>query len=170
MALEYIKVFYDWEEATENLSFEERGRLIVAMLQYAKGKDVLDLSGNEKFLFPMCRNLIDRAHHHYEVVVETNRKNGVLGGRPKKTEKTQSVFEKPKETEITQSVFEKPNKTEKSQDKDKDKEKENEKEKYKYKDKDKTKTSNGSFDTDDLFEAALRRSYGDDFYLVENKI
>lgn len=41
MALEYIKVFYDWEEATETLTYEERGRLIIAMLQYAKGKELI---------------------------------------------------------------------------------------------------------------------------------
>ena len=157
MALEYIKVFYDWEEATETLTYEERGRLIIAMLQYAKGKELIELEGNEKYLFPMCRNLIDRAHEHYEVIVETNRKNGALGGRPKKTEKSQPVFQKPTVSE-------------KSQDKEKEKEKDKEKEKNKdkYKDKEKTSCSNGSFDTEDMFEAALRRSYGDDFYLLEN--
>lgn len=155
MALEYIKVFYDWEEATENLSFEERGRLIVAMLQYAKGKEILPMTGNEKFLFPMCRNLIDRAHHHYEVVVETNRKNGALGG-------------KAKAANASERYRTLPNAGESSQDKDKDKDKD--KEKDKYKEKEKTKQSNGSFDTDDMFVAALRRSYGDDFYAVEKFI
>ncbi len=140
MALEYIKVFYDWEEATEALTFEERGRLIVAMLQYAKGKDMIELSGNERFLFPMCKNFIDRAQTNYDVVVERNRKNGVLGGRPKTTQKNQWVSEKA-------------NTCEKSQEKDKEKDKYKEK----YKEKEETKHAQSSFDVDDLFEAAVRR-------------
>lgn len=151
MALEYIKVFYDWEEATEALTFEERGRLIIAMLQYAKGKDMIELTGNEKFIFPMCKNLIERAHQHYDVVVERNRKNGALGGKAKQANLASASGR-------YQPL---PNASEFSQDKDKDKEKD--KDKY----KEKTKTSNGSFDIDDMFEAALRRSYGDDYYSLK---
>ena len=54
MALCYLKLFYDMLDEVEPLSMEERGRLMTAMLQYARdGASTLPLTGAERILFPM---------------------------------------------------------------------------------------------------------------------
>ncbi|MBQ7835798.1 MAG: hypothetical protein IJ389_00930, partial [Clostridia bacterium] len=100
MAIKYLKVFLDWNEVTSELNYEEKGRLIEAMIKYANGEADIQLSGNERFLFGIMKNQINREHENYEKVVEINKINGAKGGRPKKNIK-------PEETEKTHSVFEK---------------------------------------------------------------
>ena len=39
MAIAYIKVYFDFEERTEQLTDEEQGRLLLAMLRYAKNNE-----------------------------------------------------------------------------------------------------------------------------------
>ena len=57
----YVPIFYDWAEVTEELTAEEKGRMIDAIVLYARGKgDSIHLTGNEKYLFPAFRKQIDR--------------------------------------------------------------------------------------------------------------
>lgn len=104
MGMSYLKLFYDFKNEIEMLDMEERGRLLTAMLIYGgDGEDPTALmTGNERFLFPVCRQRIDRDAVAYEQKAEANRANGLKGGRPKKNPLGFSE-------------------TEKSQDKDKDK-------------------------------------------------
>jgi hypothetical protein len=62
MAKVYIKLFYDFIEMTEPLTHEERGRLVLAMLEYAQNKQVPDdaLTGNERVLFPLFRRMVGK--------------------------------------------------------------------------------------------------------------
>lgn len=61
----YIPVFLDWSESTKRLTAEEKGRLIDALVAYAKGEDwETILQGNEMFLADELRLKIDR---HYEI-------------------------------------------------------------------------------------------------------
>lgn len=113
MALRYIKLFLDWPEITQELTLEEKGRLIEAMIAYARG-DPVDLAGNERFVFPAFRSQLDRDAEGYASIVNRNQSNGRKGGRPKKVE-TQNNPENPVGYLETQ----------KSQDKDKDKDKDN---------------------------------------------
>jgi len=83
VAQSYIKVFYGWPEETQELTFEEKGRLIDAMIAYARGNPV-HLEGNERFVFPVFRAQIDRDTESYNAIVERNRINGSKGGRPKR--------------------------------------------------------------------------------------
>ena len=87
MGLSYLKLFFSFREEIELLSMEERGRLVTAMLEYAEtGKLPGDsLVGNERFLFTVCRQRIDRDIESYNRQVEAGRANGLKGGRPKKT-------------------------------------------------------------------------------------
>ena len=58
----YVPVFYDWLEVTEELTAEEKGRLIDACVLYARGDEYRDrISGNERFLFPAFKQQIDRS-------------------------------------------------------------------------------------------------------------
>lgn len=57
----YIPIFLDWSESTKRLTAEEKGRLIDALVAYAKGEDwETILQGNEMFLADELRLKIDR--------------------------------------------------------------------------------------------------------------
>ena len=86
MALTYIKLYHDFLDEAQPLTDAEVGRLVRAMLSHARG-DVLPeayLTGNERFLFPRWRIQIDRDADAYGRIYEANRRNGALGGRPRK--------------------------------------------------------------------------------------
>ena len=58
----YVPVFHDWLEVTEELNAEEKGRLIDAIVLYARGDDYSGrIQGNERFLFPAFKQQIDRS-------------------------------------------------------------------------------------------------------------
>ena len=125
MAKNYIMLHYDFNEATQSLSDAECGRLVKAMVEYARGGEVPEsaLVGSERHIFPMFRLQIDRDNHAYEARVLQNAVNGRKGGRPRKDTGDEN-------DEINPTVI---LETEKSQYKDKYKYKE----KYKEKDTEK---------------------------------
>lgn len=63
MAKEYVPIFFDWIDNTQDLSAEEKGHLIDAVILYASGSDdwldTLETSG-EKIAFRFMRGQIDR--------------------------------------------------------------------------------------------------------------
>lgn len=62
MADKYVPIFYDWIEATQELNDQEKGRLIDAVVLYARGGDWQDrIKGNERYAFPVFRLQVDRA-------------------------------------------------------------------------------------------------------------
>ena len=62
MADKYVPIFYDWIEATQELNDQEKGRLIDAMVLYARGGDWQDrIKGNERYAFPVFQLQVDRA-------------------------------------------------------------------------------------------------------------
>ena len=113
----YVKAYYDWIEQTAALSDAERGRLFIAILEYARSGLEPKLDGRESILFPVFRATIDRDNK----VAKTNAQNGALGGRGNKA--TESEIKRNKATESeTKPTQEKRHKTqEKDKDKDKDK-------------------------------------------------
>lgn len=91
---EYIPIFLDWIETTEGLSDSEKGRLIDALVLYARGEDWQDLiKGNERFAFPFLRGAAQR-HIDY---IDAKRENGRRGGKVLK--QTQAKLSKAKRTE-----------------------------------------------------------------------
>lgn len=70
MAISFIKVYFDFEERTAQLTDDERGRLLLAMLRYAKDNRLPDLGGNERFVFPVFKMDIDRDLEIYNTKVE----------------------------------------------------------------------------------------------------
>lgn len=119
MAMCYIQVYYDWLEAMEALSDGERGRLIVAALKYARGEVLPELSGGERYVWPMVRAQIDRDREAYSRKAETQRANGLKGGRPK----TQRNPVKANESQNNPRVFPE---TQKTQEEEEEKEKDEE--------------------------------------------
>ena len=108
----YIPFFLDDLDALEPLCEEERGRLFTALLQYGKTGELAELSGNEKFLFPMFKGRIDRFYKSYQETCERNKNNikkrytkstTVYGG----SERTRSLpSEEEEEEEETESKSE----------------------------------------------------------------
>ena len=106
----YVKAYYDWIEQTAALSDAERGRLFIAVLEYARSGLEPKLDGREGILFPVFRATLDRDNK----ISETNSKNGSLGGRGNKA--YESERKRNKATESEQKA---------TKDKDKDKDKDN---------------------------------------------
>ena len=125
MAVSFIKVYFDFEERTEQLTEEEQGRLLLAMLRYAKGEEPPTLEGAERFLFPVFKMDIDRDLDAYNAKV----RNGGKGGRPKtegnqtKPKETKPNLKKPKGTE---GKAKKPNFEEQEQEQEQEQERDKE--------------------------------------------
>lgn len=114
MAREYFCAYHSLLESLTPFSDAECGRLFRACLKYSRDGEVAELSGNERFIWPMLKNMIDRDKETYSERCGTNRLNGEKGGRPKNP-KNRTVISK---TEKTQ---EKEKEKDKGEDKDKDK-------------------------------------------------
>ncbi len=65
MAQTYLCVYYDQEEALNTLSDSERGRLLSALLAYAKRSELPTLTGSEKYLWPILRASVDKNNQNY---------------------------------------------------------------------------------------------------------
>lgn len=97
MARSFLKVYLDFDERTDELSDNEKGRLLLAMYRYAKTGQKPVLNGNERFLFSAFKGDIDRDIAAYNTKVA----NGNMGGRPsnEKPKETENNLTKPNETE-----------------------------------------------------------------------
>lgn len=83
--MNYLKVPTDFAEVIEPFDDAEIGRIFRAMLDYAKSGAEPDFCGNERFLWPAAKQIID----HAAAFAEKQKSNGSLGGRPKKPKETQ---------------------------------------------------------------------------------
>lgn len=110
--MEYLKIWTSFAEIIEPLNDSERGRLFTAMLVYADCGELPEFKGNERYVWPIAKQAIDRARAESEKLAA----NGSKGGRPRKNQ------EKPNETKENQ---EKPNESHKDNNKEKDKDKDN---------------------------------------------
>lgn len=72
----YVKAYFDWIEQTAALSDAERGRLFIAILEYARSGLEPKLDGREGILFPVFRTTIDRDKKKSATYSENGKKNG----------------------------------------------------------------------------------------------
>jgi hypothetical protein len=114
MAREYFCAYHSLLESLTPFSDAECGRLFRACLKYSRDGEVAELSGNERFIWPMLKNMIDRDKETYSERCGTNRLNGEKGGRPKNP-KNRTVISKTEKTQEKEK--------DKGEDKDKDKDK-----------------------------------------------
>ena len=104
MADKYVPIFFDWIEATQELKAQEKGRLIDAIVLYARGGDWSELlEGNERYVFPMFQLQIDRA----KKVSIKRAESGSMGGK-----QTEAKSSKSKQTEANRSKHSNKNKEE----------------------------------------------------------
>lgn len=86
MAKKYVKAYYDWIEQTAALSDAERGRLFIAILEYARSGLEPKLDGRESILFPVFQSVVDRDNEKNAVLAE----NGAKGGKNSKANLSKS--------------------------------------------------------------------------------
>lgn len=86
--MKYLKVFTDFTRDIEPLSDAERGRLLTAMLLYAKDETDTDLKGNERFIWGLVKKNIDSQRESYQKICESaaNARNALSEIRLKQTE------------------------------------------------------------------------------------
>lgn len=66
MPLEYFCAYHSYLKALEPLNMEERGRLFTRLLEYSATGDETQITGNERFVYPMMRDQIDRDKARYQ--------------------------------------------------------------------------------------------------------
>ena len=118
MAKCYVKAFFDWIEQTEALEDDERGRLFVAILEYARSGAMPDLAGRESILFPVFKSQVDRDLENSTAYAE----NGKKGGKTKNSSQTEPKLTKPNQSEPKRPNKEKEKEEDKEKDNDKDEE------------------------------------------------
>ena len=100
--MQYLKIWMNFQEIIEPLSDEETGRLFRMMLKYADtGEAPEAFPGNERFIWPAAKQIIDSAETKAEIL----RQNGLKGGRPKtKENQTEANKSKTNQTEANESL------------------------------------------------------------------
>ena len=123
MGLSYLKLFFDQIRAMDPYSDEEVGRIIRAMARYAEFGEEPAFQGNERFIWSMLKDAIDRASEKYEELCATRKECGSKGGRPKKPKgfsENQMVIEKPKGFSENQKNLREEEEQEEDQEQDED--------------------------------------------------
>lgn len=59
--MNYLQIFADKEALMEPFDDAERGRLLTAMLAYALHDELIELTGNERYIWPVFRQMIDQS-------------------------------------------------------------------------------------------------------------
>ena len=93
--LAYIKLWAEFEKYFGVLGAVEVGRLILGAQEYAFHGTEPQFTGNERILWPVLKESIDKDKAYNE----KQQSNGIKGRRPKKARETQQNPEKPNETQ-----------------------------------------------------------------------
>ena len=64
--MEYVCAYHSYLKAIEPLNMEERGKLFTSLLEYSATGDEPQITGNERFIYPMMRDQIDRDKARYQ--------------------------------------------------------------------------------------------------------
>ena len=112
--LKYVQIYFDFLNSIEPLDDAERGRLFTAILRYASTGELPNLEGNERFIFPTAKAMIDRDQEQYKKTCAARAEYGQRGGLAKASKSKQKVAKRSKS----------------SQEKEEEKEEEKEKDKY----------------------------------------
>ena len=110
MILPYIKIYPDFINVVQELDNGARGRLLLAIMQYANGEEPDELTGAERIAFIVLKGQIDRDADAYEANAKKQSENGKKGGRPKKPT---AFSENPKNPPVFSESHSKPKKPEK---------------------------------------------------------
>ena len=96
----YVCLYMSYLQSLSPFTDEERGRIVMAMLNYATTGEIPQFEGNERFIWPSLQAQIDRDIGTYQAKCSRNRANGAKGGRPPRNPtvipETERFLEKPK--------------------------------------------------------------------------
>jgi len=123
-----VLVYHDFYEHLKDLSFEQKGKLFDAILEYdMSGHVSVELDAVSSMAFKFIKSAIDRDKEAYKRKCEKNSQNGAKGGRPN-LEKANGLNENLKKqtdnlkTQKSERFFQKPKKADKENDDDNEKE------------------------------------------------
>lgn len=88
--MEYLKVWTNFGELLEELTDAECGRLFKAMLAYAESGELLELSGNERYVWPAARQIINNTRDRSEQMKANGSKSKQIEANRSKTEQTEA--------------------------------------------------------------------------------
>lgn len=114
MGKEYVPIFLDWLETTQDLTAQEKGNLIDAVVAYASGLDYeAMLTGNEKIAFRFLKGQIDRnsALSETRANARRGRQSEQNETNDNKTEQNETNENKTEETESNSTIENKKQKT-----------------------------------------------------------
>lgn len=97
--MKVLKVFVDFADAMKELNEAERGRLFMAMLEYARSGAEPVFRGNEKVLWPVAKGNIDNQQKAYDHICAVNKNNVTNRYEPLRTVTIRSEPKQDKEKE-----------------------------------------------------------------------
>lgn len=84
--MKYLKVWTNFKDFLGRLEDDEIGRLFMMMLTYAEsGEEPTEFEGNESFLFPVAKQMIDLAAEKNEKLRQNGSKGGIAKSKNKQT-------------------------------------------------------------------------------------
>lgn len=113
-------IYHEYREPLKLLTDEQRGRLLMALIDYSESGVVPELDGISMMAFSFIQSQIDRDSKKYENRCSSNRENGKKGGRPKKENDSEENPKNPLGFEEIEKKTKNPKKPIKIKNKDKD--------------------------------------------------
>ena len=114
-------IYHEYREPLKLLTDEQRGRLLMALIDYSESGVVPELDGISMMAFSFIQSQMDRDSKKYENRCSSNRENGKNGGRPKKENDSEENPKNPLGFEETEKKTKNPKKPIKIKNKDKEK-------------------------------------------------
>jgi hypothetical protein len=114
-------IYHEYREPLKLLTDEQRGQLLMALIDYSESGVVPELDGISMMAFSFIQSQMDRDSKKYENRCSSNRENGKKGGRPKKENDLEENPKKPLGFEETEKKTKNPKKPIKIKNKDKEK-------------------------------------------------
>lgn len=102
MAMSYVQLYFSYLEPLAQLTDEQCGRVIRAVLQYGQDGTLPHFAGVEAVAFSFLRSNFDRDSVSYETKVEQWRSNGRKGGAPKGNQNAKKQPKQPSGSKTTQ--------------------------------------------------------------------
>ena len=82
--MKYVRFFTDLYKTLEPFSHAEKGRLLDAAFIYADSGEEMELTGNERYIWPTIKSDIDRQREAYEHQCEVNKRNATTRSEPQR--------------------------------------------------------------------------------------
>lgn len=114
-------IYHEYREPLKLLTDEQRGQLLMALIDYSESGVVPELDGISMMAFSFIQSQMDRDSKKYENRCSSNRENGKKGGRPKKENNTEENPKNPLGFEEIEKKTKNPKKPIKIKNKDKEK-------------------------------------------------